>query len=1160
MRPYLASIRVLFLLISLGMAAHAQGESHTRQPVLNRRPLARIRSWIKGTDLDFKVPGGAFACQGTPVAKKEVSPGTCRVAFLTAAHCTDVPFKTLKVFGLGEIPRENIKIVYNSDYLKTKSQANSRESRGGDSATVVTDAPCDKVENIIPVPLAPTENDGTTSIDPQNAYLQKRQGKIPGNRGEGAQIKAEMITQSKDQFHFKVPSPQGYAIVGGDSGGPIFNEKGQLICPISGSSYEAKRINGELTRPREDENSLLDPFEVTCDKRAISKLKQALAQFGLSPESGFGNDTAASQPSQSTSQQPNKPAAPQDLGLRNRQTQAASSPSHGSGSPIRSNRPEAPSRSSSSSLPVFNGIEFSANDQNALESRPVDKPDANTPLFLLKKDGVRRAAYKNPEGGHTVAPENMQEALKQYYEAHPEEVSRLPERQQRYVQEFLSGAKQSVAQLNPQDTPQAQSEKHQTQETPKKEELAEEKRTSDENSNSDFECASTPKGFFPRKKGGRSKLLGTSGYPKRELCDQAVQNSRNGLICSYTGLGWKPTHFSGATEWERKVGREPHGYIGGSSIENFSDCLKATSQSTPEGVCYWDGTSAWRVHDSQGLGNVPNGINPRGYQTIDQCVLALHKGEKAPTDQLQAKTQQEEPNKEEKKEPENKEAEASTKKEAHKDTTDFEKTHSVYGQHCASCHRPGESGGIIPAWATDTSELEKRLSSSDGETQKEAKKWIEKMHKVLVDQDSMPPNDESRARMAKDPQVAALKRFLEEHAPEKTTTALAANAVQPISDPKKLDAYRKVLAGTKVKDSEVQAILTDPNTIIIDQKSMPSAYQDTSLPVEGARPSGHGTFVDGAPFLDGDNKLKMFGHGAGLSNDTKTFHLLSLPKDSKGNLEPIDYYVGKDGRDGGSRFGWKLPQGTTSLELVTATDSQGQTYIQEIRKRKHDGNPQGAEVDIFTATPSKSDLQRRLTAAAEKRPDLAAEIERVQSGLKQAPVKPIEIPNAYRVALGSKGATVSLPEMSEDLVKEVLGQGLVSSKGVWDTKDQLQAYAPTTQQTFGVVPQGSQRGAIPVTRQSCNSCHSLGDTRIRDLYQYDHLSGGSFKSLLDKTTFLYGSTPGNSNLDQRDGSNLRFHLFEGSLLPSFGNDQKGDNRRINPRLAPILRRVPAPNR
>jgi len=806
--------------------------------------------------------------------------------------------------------------------------------------------------------------------------------------------------------------------------------------------------------------------------------------------------------------------------------------------------------------PVFNGIEFSANDQNALESRPEKSQEANTPLFLLKKEGVRRAAYRNPDGTHTVAPENIQKGLKQYYEAHPEEVSRLPERQQRYVQEFLSGAKQSVAQLSPQETQPAQGSNHQAQETPKKEELSDKKADANENNNTDFECASTPQGFFPRKKGGQSKLLGTSGYPKRELCEQAVQNSRNGLICSYTGIGWKPTHFSGATEWERKVGREPHGYIGGSSIEKFSDCLKATSQSTPEGVCYWDGTSAWRVHDSQGLGNVPKGINPRGFQTIDQCVLALHKGQKAPSDQLQAEVGEQEP-KEQKKETPKKEAD---KKEHEKEPSSFAKTHSLYGQHCASCHRPGDPGGIIPSWATDTSELEKRLSSSDSATQSEAKKWVEKLHKVLVDQDSMPPNDESREKMARDPEVAALKRFLQEHAPKSASAAVAANAVQLIEDPQKLAAYRKVLAGTKVKDSEVQAILTDPNTLIIDQKNMPSAYQDTSLPVEGARPSGHGTFVDGAPFLDGDNKLKMFGHGAGLSNDTKTFHLLSLPKDSKGNLQPIDYYIGKDSRDGGSRFGWKLPEGTTSLEVVTATDSKGKTYIQEIRKRKHDGNPQGAEVDIFTATPSKSDLQKRLTLAAKERPDLAEEVERVQSGLKQAAVTPVEIPNAYRVALGSKGATVQIPEMSEDLVKEVLGQGLASSKGVWDTKGQLQAYAPTTQQNFGIVPQGSQRGAIPVTRQSCNSCHALGDTRIRDLYQYDHLPGGSFKSLLDKTTFLYGSTPGNSNSDQRDGSNLRFHLFEGSLLPSFGNDQKGDNRRINPKLAPILRRVPAPRR
>ena len=164
--------------------------------------------------------------------------------------------------------------------------AQSREAQPGDSATLVFDIACEKAESVIPVPLAPIDAQGNTLINSNHVYLQKRQEQTVDNRGEGAQILADVRGADKAMLRFHAPSPQGYTIVGGDSGGPIFNEKGQLVCPISGSEYQAMRENGTLTkRPDGNIDTPLDPFTVVCDKKAIARVRTDLEKFGLSPVS-----------------------------------------------------------------------------------------------------------------------------------------------------------------------------------------------------------------------------------------------------------------------------------------------------------------------------------------------------------------------------------------------------------------------------------------------------------------------------------------------------------------------------------------------------------------------------------------------------------------------------------------------------------------------------------------------------------------------------------------------------------------------------------------------------------------------------------------------------------------------------------------------------------
>ncbi len=107
-------------------------------------------------------------------------------------------------------------------------------------------------------------------------------------------------------------------------------------------------------------------------------------------------------------------------------------------------------------------------------------------------------------------------------------------------------------------------------------------------------------------------LLGQNAMKSADECQKALDaaNHEFGAICSRTGLdGWKPTTFTGT-----RPGRPDFGYLGGSTIERFEDCLLATSKSSTKGVCFWGG-SDWFVSpiDKEGLTAGP-------FRSVAECV------------------------------------------------------------------------------------------------------------------------------------------------------------------------------------------------------------------------------------------------------------------------------------------------------------------------------------------------------------------------------------------------------------------------------------------------------------------------------------------------------------------------------------------------------------
>ncbi len=107
-------------------------------------------------------------------------------------------------------------------------------------------------------------------------------------------------------------------------------------------------------------------------------------------------------------------------------------------------------------------------------------------------------------------------------------------------------------------------------------------------------------------------LLGQNAMSSIDECQRAVDAANNeyGAICSRTGLdGWKPTTYTGTYP-----GRTDFGYLGGSSIMSFDNCLNATRHSSIKGVCFWGG-SDWFISpiDKEGLVAGP-------FSSIDECV------------------------------------------------------------------------------------------------------------------------------------------------------------------------------------------------------------------------------------------------------------------------------------------------------------------------------------------------------------------------------------------------------------------------------------------------------------------------------------------------------------------------------------------------------------
>jgi hypothetical protein len=143
---------------------------------------------------------------------------------------------------------------------------------------------------------------------------------------------------------------------------------------------------------------------------------------------------------------------------------------------------------------------------------------------------------------------------------------------------------------------------------------------------SDFTCVQDSTGWKPMRTGYKS--LGRAGLTK-EMCEKAARNARNGVVCSNTQIGYKPTLYTGHSQMRETLPEnENYGFLGISinGAGAFEKCVKAALYSTPRGVCYWNGPT-WKIASvPKGVADQPGTTGRTQFGTLDECLTDLNPG------------------------------------------------------------------------------------------------------------------------------------------------------------------------------------------------------------------------------------------------------------------------------------------------------------------------------------------------------------------------------------------------------------------------------------------------------------------------------------------------------------------------------------------------------
>lgn len=366
-----------------------------------------------------------------------------------------------------------------------------------------------------------------------------------------------------------------------------------------------------------------------------------------------------------------------------------------------------------------------------------------------------------------------------------------------------------------------------------------------------------------------------------------------------------------------------------------------------------------------------------------------------------------------------------------------------------------------------------------------------------------------------------------------TLSTAAAPQLLPAAD---LQRYKAALPQVAYK--ALEEIFQSPDTMWWDKETMIPSYQDSvgdgSYTPIGARANSQGRAVivpEGKRLFseDGETWSFPFSHTAGTDRATNLFvvNFMWLPSEN-GALLPIVYEtVDNNSALGGlglHQWTWMYPRGAVLGEVLYLVDGTGALYAAEIRTRKR--YLDGWATNAFRPFPTARSLAAAIKDARADwmtRPNLAAFIAHLEddSTLTTASLTS----PAWNDLVTFQGFIDPLPALGDEaLVKELLtNTPFISAYGEpWKTDGARTAFAPSTTERFGFVPDHYEAGLLEVRESTCTQCHVDAGRAIDDF---------------EPAAILYGDVWGSDQI-------FSFHPWDQSRYVNFNNE----NRVVRPEL------------
>jgi len=299
---------------------------------------------------------------------------------------------------------------------------------------------------------------------------------------------------------------------------------------------------------------------------------------------------------------------------------------------------------------------------------------------------------------------------------------------------------------------------------------------------------------------------------------------------------------------------------------------------------------------------------------------------------------------------------------------------------------------------------------------------------------------------------------------------------------------------------------------------MPHAYQDWDGALQGVHSPFYNISAVRSEPIGNANREFPWGTPAGLhdSSNFKAFRFVTFPKD-----EPIYWWRQRLRGDGprGS-YVWQYPPTTTFGEILLVTDPDGYDWTFELRTRTR--SEKGWAMNAFRPLTTQAELAERIKGLVPKwreRPEL---VQIVEGRAEREEVWRLR--NRHELATFDATALVThLPAIDHDVVRKLLDTPFKSALGQeWKKNaDGAEAFAPTTEAAFHIIPKNYQGGFVEVTSNSCMRCHDSTLKHARD-FQFSR--------------DWYGRVRGSDNI-------FSFHIFEPGSISYNGTGREPYLRR-----------------